>query len=107
MFDGSETGEKIYNTLTVIGPRIAPDQRRPNDAAADQPALAAMARWPVTISYFDKEKQEKSGEQTPIYAIGFELYENGISRALTLDYNDFVVAGKMTSLEIKQAKPCP
>ena len=37
----------------------------------------------------------------------FELYENGISRALSLDYNDFVVTGKLSSLEIKDVKPCP
>ena len=55
----------------------------------------------MTISYFDKSKT--GGEQTPIYAITFELYENGISRALMLDYNDFVVTGEMTSLEIGEA----
>jgi len=25
---------------------------------------------------------------------------------LSLDYNDFVVTGKLTSLDIKDAKPC-
>jgi hypothetical protein len=107
VFDGSETGDKIFNTLTVIGRKIAPDERKHDDAAADEPKLAAMARWPVTISYFDKPKTDESSEQTPVYAIGFELYENGISRALSLDYNDFVVTGKLTSLEIKAATPCP
>ncbi len=61
----------------------------------------------MTISYFEKKKQEDASEQTPAYSIGFELYENGISRALTLDYNDFIVTGKLSSLEIKDAKPCP
>jgi len=61
----------------------------------------------VTISYFEKVRSQKNSEQTPVYAIGFELYENGISRALSLDYNDFVVTGKLSSLEIRQAKPCP
>jgi hypothetical protein len=107
VYDGSETGEKVFDTLTVIGHRIEPDERKHNDAAADEPKLATVPRWPVTISYFDKKGKSESGEQTPDYAIGFELYENGISRALTLDYNDFVVAGTLTSLEIKQAKPCP
>jgi hypothetical protein len=62
----------------------------------------------VTISYFEQqsEKAEQTGEQTPVYSIGFELYENGISRALTLDYPDFTISGKMTSLEMKQEKPC-
>ena len=107
VYDGSDTGDKVYDTLTVIGGKLAPDERKHDDAAATAPKLARVARWPVTISYFDKGKAQKSGEQTPVYAIGFELYENGISRALSLDYNDFVVTGKLTTLEIKDAKPCP
>jgi hypothetical protein len=47
------------------------------------------------------------GEQTPVYAITFELYENGISRALLLDYNDFAISGELKSLEIRDVKPCP
>ena len=104
VYDGSENGEKIFNTLTIIGAPIPPDQRVPTDAAAGQQALDGMTRWPVTISYF--ERDAKGGEQTPIYSIAFELYDNGISRALTLDYNDFVLRGDMSVLEIKDSKPC-
>jgi len=107
VYDGSETGEKVFDTLTVIGQKLAPDQRKHDDAAASEPKLASMPRWPVTISYFERKKADNTSEQTPAYSIGFELYENGISRALTLDYNDFIVTGKLTSLEIKDAKPCP
>ena len=107
VYDGSETGEKVYNTLTVIGHKLGPNDRKHDDAAADEPKLSDVPRWPVTISYFEKAKAHKTGEQTPVYAISFELYENGISRALSLDYNDFVVTGKLSSLEIKQPKPCP
>ena len=106
VYDGSDSGDKVYNTLTVIGHKLAPDERQHADAASDEAKLAAVARWPVTISYFDKSKKSKSGEETPLYAIGFELYENGISRALTLDYNEFVVTGKLTSLEVREPKPC-
>jgi hypothetical protein len=106
VYDGSENGEKVYSTLTVIGHEIAPNEKKPTDAAAAQPALAAMRRWPVTVSYFDRAVSATSGEQTPVYAIGFELYENGISRALTLDYGDFVVAGEMSQLEIKTTAAC-
>jgi EipB-like len=105
VYDGSETGDKVYNTLTVIGHEIAPNQRVPNDAAAGQAALANMKRWPITVSYFDTSK--KAAEQMPVYSISFELYENGISRALLLDYNDFAINGELTSLDIKEAKPCP
>jgi hypothetical protein len=109
VYDGSETGEKLYNTLTVIGRPIAPGEKPPADAATKIPALAKLTRWPVTISYFDQkgEKAEQGGEQTPAYSIGFELYENGISRSLVLDYTDFTITGEMTSLEMKKEKPCP
>jgi hypothetical protein len=107
VYDGSDTGDKVFNTLTVVGKTIAPGKRVPDDAAGKEPKLANLARWPVTISYFAKDKASQSGEQTPDYAISFELYENGISRALMLDYNDFVVRGTLTSLELKPPKPCP
>lgn len=107
VYDGSDTGQKVFDTLTVIGRKIAANERQHDDAAANDGKLAAVARWPVTISYFDKGKKAENNEQTPAYAIGFELYENGISRALVLDYNDFVVSGKLSSLELKQPKPCP
>jgi hypothetical protein len=104
VYDGAETGEKVYNTLTVIGRAIPPAERVPTDAAAGQAELAGMTRWPVTVSYFDRAKT--GGEQAPVYSIKFELYENGISRALVLDYNDFVISGELTTLEIRDSKPC-
>jgi hypothetical protein len=108
VYDGSENGEKLYNTLTVIGRAIAPGEKPVSDAGAKIPALANLTRWPVTISYFEQkgEKAEHTGEQTPVYAITFELYENGVSRALILDYNDFTIKGELSSLEMKKEKAC-
>ena len=103
VYDGSEKGEKVYNTLTVIGPVIAPNERVPTDAAAGEPALAALKRWPVTVSYFDNTARD---DQAPVYSIRFEVYENGVSRALMLDYNDFAISGELTSLELRNSAPC-
>lgn len=104
VFDGSDNGEKVYETLTVIGQAIEPEAQKPDDAAGKDEQLSKLRRWPVAISYFDKSKS--GGDQLPVYGIKFELYENGISRALALDYNDFVVAGTMTALETRPVKPC-
>jgi len=105
VFDGSESGEKVFSTLAVIGAVIAPGDKKPDDAAAGNAALAGLKRWPVNISYFE-QGAKTTGEQTPVYAIGFELYENGISRALMLDYGDFVVSGVMSQLDVKDAPAC-
>jgi len=105
VYDGSESGDKVYQSLTVIGKKISPNEHEPTDAAAGAALVAGLERWPVTISYFDRA-QQGGGEQTPVYSISFEAYENGIARALVLDYNDFTVTGDLTSLETKDAKPC-
>ena len=104
VYDGSEKGEKVYQTLSVIGHTIAPGERTPDDAAANNGALRTLKRWPVTVSYFDRAA--KNSDQPPLYSIKFELYENGISRALMLDYNDFVISGELTSLEVRNAGAC-
>jgi hypothetical protein len=106
VFDGSEGGTKVFDTLSVIGRRIKSDLRKSDPAAAGFPELAGDPRWPVTISYFARNSAARSGEQMPNYIIGFDLYDNGISRALSLDYSNFVVAGRLASLKIGKIKPC-
>ena len=107
VYDGSDNGEKVYNTLSVIGQPIPGDRT----VAAPDPSTASdvmksLTRWPVTVSYYDRDTRAKDGEQTPVYAMSFELYENGVSRALVLDYNDFVIAGAMGKFDVKDSKPC-
>jgi hypothetical protein len=71
--------------------------------------MKTMTRWPVTVSYYDRDAKRAEGEQTPVYAMSFELYENGVSRALVLDYNDFVIAGALGKFDVKDGKdvkPC-
>lgn len=109
VYDGSDTGEKIFNTLSVIGQPI-PGDRAPAepDSGSGNEALKSMTRWPVTVSYYDRTVKSETGEQTPVYAMSFELYENGVSRQLKLDYNDFVIGGAMTRFDVKggDSKPC-
>ncbi|HEY4204737.1 MAG TPA: cell envelope integrity EipB family protein [Xanthobacteraceae bacterium] len=106
VYDGSDTGEKLYNTLTVIGKPIAGDQAANPDPTTKNDKMKALTRWPVTVSYYDRDAKTNSGEQTPVYAMSFELYENGVSRKLVLDYNDFVIAGAVDKFEPKESKPC-
>jgi len=107
VYDGSDNGEKVYNTLTVIGQPIPPDRTIAEpDPSTSSDQMKAMTRWPVTVSYYDRDAKAKEGEQTPVYAMSFELYENGVSRALVLDYNDFVISGAMEKFDVKDAKPC-
>jgi hypothetical protein len=107
VYDGSDNGEKLYNTLSVIGKPITGDKNVTTpDPSTTSDAMKSLTRWPVTVSYFDHDAKPAEGEQSPIYSMSFELYENGVSRALELDYNDFVVAGAMDKFDVRDSKPC-
>jgi hypothetical protein len=107
VYDGSDNGEKVYNTLSVIGQPIKGDKNGAAiDASTTNDQMKTLTRWPVTVSYYDRDNKSREGEQTPVYAMSFELFENGVSRALVLDYNDFVIAGALGKFDVKDAKPC-
>ena len=106
VYDGSDDGQKVYNTLTVIGQPIPEDRTASPDPSTTDEHMKSLKRWPITVSYFDRDAQQKEGEQTPVYAMAFELYENGVSRQLVLDYNDFVISGAMGKFDVKDSKPC-
>jgi hypothetical protein len=107
VYDGSDNGEKVYNTLTVIGQPISGDRTIATpDPSTTNDQMKSLTRWPVTVSYYDRDARARDGEQTPVYAMSFELFENGVSRALVLDYNDFVISGAMGKLDVKDSHPC-
>ncbi|MDK1492225.1 cell envelope integrity EipB family protein [Sinorhizobium sp. 7-81] len=101
IFDGSDTGDKTLITSTFVGKARKP---APDDADVGKAGkLAAENYWPVTISYFN---DDKSGDALPIYRMSFKLYENGVTRDLTMDYGDFVLSGKLANLEVFNAGDC-
>lgn len=102
VFDGSEDGRNVYETLAVIGGPVKPKPGETLEEPARQDKLTALVRWPVTLSYFKPGR----GEQIPVYVLSFEMYENGVSRALKLDYGDFMLRGDMTRLELLPDTAC-
>jgi hypothetical protein len=52
VFDGSDDGRRVYDTLSVIGRRIEPGTSAALRGRAKKPGLDTLPRWPVTISYF-------------------------------------------------------
>lgn len=97
LFDGSETGRKLYRMTAVIG--------RAREAAPTgvEASVGDLARWPVSMSYFDAEG---GGDQTPSYVIRFDLWENGVSTDLTMDYGDFALDAALIDYEALPATPC-
>lgn len=103
IYDGSEKGRKVYETTAFIGTVVKPGAEDAKlEAAAKEKNLGELSSWPVSIGYFEP----KDGDLIPSYQIDFRLYENGVSRELSIDYGDFSIDGRLTSLEYLQAKEC-
>ncbi len=101
VYDGSNDGEKIYDTNAVIGAgRVVQILEEDEQISGD---LSGLTVWPVSIAYFEGDQ---GGEQLPTYQISFDLLENGISRKLVLDYGDFVLTGELVSLELLEEPGC-
>eukprot|EP00913_Durusdinium_trenchii_P008233 g7730.t1 len=104
VFDGSENGDQSLLTSTVIGKAETPPKGDAESGNAGE--FAQSPYWPVTIAYFNDAAR---GDPTPVYNMSFKLYENGITRDLTMDYGDFSLSGSLVKLELlkKQQDPCP
>jgi hypothetical protein len=96
VFDGSEDGRKVYDTLAIIGRPEPTGDAAKAEAPLKQGPMAEMPRWPVVLSYF----QPGQGERVPVYTLAFDLYENGVSGRLRLDYNDFSLKGDLSRFEL-------
>jgi len=101
IFDGSEDGDKSLLTTTIIGKKAEPSKDDPDAAKAG--AFAGTPYWPVEIAYFN---DGGSGDATPIYRIAFKLYENGITRDLTMDYGEFSLTGRLIQLDMLDGEEC-
>ncbi len=102
IFDGSENGDQSMITNTVIGPQETPEKAGAGDAE-NAGKFASAAYWPVTIAYFS---EGTAGDATPVYSMSFKLYDNGITRDITMDYGDFVLTGSLAGLEILDKPVC-
>jgi hypothetical protein len=98
LYDGSPDGRKVYETLTVLGAAVAAAENE----EPPLPALKGLKRYPVVTSYFELGRADR----VPAYTLAFDLYENGVSTALRLNYGNFALKGELRSVELLPAKPC-
>jgi hypothetical protein len=106
LYDGSEKGDKAYDTLARIGKLAAPgaNQKLPAVKADAAAPLDKIPSWTMSISYFDPTKD--SQDQTPAYELSFIMFENGVSRRLVIDYGEFAIKGELIDIQFLPAAKC-
>ena len=102
LFDGSDGGEKLFDTTAVIGKEIPAGSAERIDSVLEQAGLTKFRRWPVTLSYFEPG----IGERTPLYVMSFDLFENGVSGPLKFDFGDFSMKGAISKLDMLPGGSC-
>jgi hypothetical protein len=106
LYDGSEKGDKAYDTLARIGKLAAPGANKslPAVKADNSKPLDTLPAWPMSISYFEPGKDGQ--DQTPVYELSFLMFENGVSRKLVIDYGEFAIKGELTDIQFLEVAKC-
>jgi hypothetical protein len=103
LFDGSDGGKRVYDTFAVIGkPAEGKDDPNIEEPLRGKPE-GSLRRWRTKLSYF---KLGEGGDQTPVYVLDFDAYENGVSANLVLDYGYLKLKGVMKSIEFLPPAKC-
>jgi envelope integrity protein B len=104
LYDGSEKGEKVYDTVSVVG-RLRPSgANRKLPLVKNAQALDTIAAWPVSIGYFEPNSDMQ--DAVPVYELSFLFFANGVSRKLYIDYGEFAINGVLKDIVFHAPNKC-
>ena len=103
LYDGSEHGDKVYETTSNIGLEVPPGGNKKLPEVKNAGPLDALSAWPVSISYYEKGADKQ--DAAPAYELGFLFYENGVSRKLVIDYGEFSIKGDLKEITFLDPTP--
>jgi len=104
LYDGSETGDKIYSTSTAIGRQFKPGQGPKLSLAKGSGDIESVPSWPVSVSYF--ATSQGPGDEVPLYEMSYRFHENGVTSSLRINHGDFAIRGELKELSYFAPSPC-
>lgn len=104
LFDGSETGDKVYVTSTAIGRQVKEGQGTPIALAKGGDALDDIPSWPVLVSYYAPDSGK--ADAVPLYEMSYRFHENGVTSSLRINHGEFAIRGELKELTYFEASPC-
>ncbi|WP_284177095.1 DUF1849 family protein [Rhabdaerophilum sp. SD176] len=102
LFDGSEGGEKVFETVASIGPKLEGDRNRRLEPALQVSSLEKVPRWPVSMAYFDGGP----GDRVPVYTMKSVTFANGVVSDLLFEFPEFSLAAKAVRYEPLPEEAC-
>lgn len=104
LYDGSEKGDKVSATTTVIGKPATAETDAVPDTVKKQ--LGAARYWPISTSYFEKTAKLATEDAVPTHEMAARFYENGVTTRLLLDYGDFALKGELKEIAFLPEPRC-
>jgi hypothetical protein len=104
LYDGSEKGEKVYDTVSFIGRHRPVGANRKLPKVKNAERLDQLAAWSVSIGYFEPDSDNK--DAVPVYELTFLFFENGVSRKLFIDYGEFAINGVLKDIVFHAPTKC-
>jgi hypothetical protein len=101
VYEGTD-GEKTQRVISFIGTKKTGLQIADVDEAT-RAEFAKLSYWPVTMSYYP---MDASGDAQPNYQASFNMFENGVSTDMVLDYGSYALTGKLNKLEVFKTEAC-
>ena len=105
LYDGSDKGEKFYETNAVIGARSESGSGHVPANVPNGDVLAKLPSWPIAIGYFEPGPAQT--DAIPSYELSFRFFDNGVSTNLYIDYGDFAIRGELKELSFLEESKCP
>lgn len=104
-YDGSETGEKVYQTAAAIGKHLAGvELSTPETEATPHDLAHTVASWPVAMSYYDAAKTNEDGR--PSFEMSYRFHLNGVTSKFVIDHGDFAFNGTLIQLAFTAPAGC-
>lgn len=105
LYDGSEKGEKVYDTVTAIGKQLRTQpQPAKRVTGKNVERMDNSTAWPVSIAYYETKSDNR--DAVPVYELSFLFLENGVSRNLLIDYGDFAIQGDLKEIDFLEPSKC-
>ena len=100
-FDGTDQLKPIEESFAVLGE--AQSGRSGIDSILAGKDFEPLRHWPVTIGYRHSSPKEVSESE---YTVFQDLFENGVSQRLMLDFKDFKLSGKLVEFSFLEKIRC-
>lgn len=102
VFDGSESGEKIFDVNASIGNKLEGERNQRIEEVLRGPGLSSLERWPMTMAYFNDE----AGDKVPVYTLRAVVFANGVMGDMHFQFPDFSLLARAVKYEPLKGDSC-